>query len=63
MTTCQKAYTLFGRLAHNGGMRPDSMNAAIACYCRVSSMYQKNDAQISEIGRWLSANGLAPADV
>jgi DNA invertase Pin-like site-specific DNA recombinase len=44
-------------------MKSDSTNAAIACYCRVSSLHQKNDAQRAEISRWLSANGLGSADV
>ena len=29
----------------------------IACYCRVSTARQKNDSQIQEINKWLTANG------
>jgi DNA invertase Pin-like site-specific DNA recombinase len=38
-------------------------STAIACYCRVSSRYQKNDAQKAEITRWLSANGVDASTV
>lgn len=29
----------------------------IAAYCRVSTIRQKADSQIAEIGKWLKANG------
>ena len=29
----------------------------IAAYCRVSTVRQKADSQIAEIGKWLNANG------
>lgn len=60
---CQKAFTLNGRLAYKWDLKSDSTNATIACYCRVSSLHQKNDAQRAEIGRWLHANSLASGDV
>jgi DNA invertase Pin-like site-specific DNA recombinase len=35
----------------------------VAAYCRVSSRHQKNDAQESEIEKWLHGNGIAPSQV
>ncbi|MBY0458281.1 MAG: recombinase family protein [Gemmataceae bacterium] len=35
----------------------------VACYCRVSTRNQKNDAQEAEIGKWLVGNGHDPAKV
>ena len=33
------------------------MTMTIACYCRTSTKRQKNDSQIAEIEKWLSAHG------
>lgn len=35
----------------------------IACYCRVSTRQQKNDAQESEIKKWLEGNGIDRSQV
>jgi len=35
----------------------------VACYCRVSSRYQKNDSQRADIRRWLRGNDIKAASV
>ena len=43
--------------------RAKSPKKSTACYCRVSSLGQKNDSQRAEIKRWLRGNDIKAASV
>lgn len=43
--------------------RTKASKKTIACYCRVSSLGQKNDSQRAELKRWLRGNGIKAGSV